>query len=500
MNVSLCPTMRTGMKTTWKIGIWVLAVVSLAIVASVSAEERSESFDRDPQWEGQNNRSEAFSTRPIVQDFGFSPTNHGRGAAAGELGGLITPAAEPAYYAKAIKPQAFDDRITASGTFLATGQHFHVLLGFFNAGTLNEWRTPNTIALRLYGRGDVFYAYVEYCTGKWRAGGDHPRPFATSSEKLNGRKVPIEFARNEPHSWKLEYDPGGNNGQGVLTATIDEFQAVCQLAPGHRSDGATFNRFGLQTVMKQVDSGGEVWMDDLQINGVTDNFDRDPEWDGRNNRRRYQTANVRPRFDFGYCGSQLAGGRSGGEIGGLVFRGDCRYQTRMASYGDRLQDLTLEQPLRASGRMSLRRGVSDSTTLFGFFHSSKSMEVNESQSNGFPKNFVGIAIEGPSREGFFVYPAYRVADGESGWADGDDRPHIYPNGKTHDWTLTYEPDAADGQGVITVSLDAQTVRLNLPQDHREADTEFNRFGFITTWIDGNGQHVYFDDLTYTWKQ
>jgi len=35
---------------------------------------------------------------------------------------------------------------------------------------------------------------------------------------------------------------------------------------------------------------------------------------------------------------------------------------------------------------------------------------------------------------------------------------------------------------------------------READTEFNRFGFVTTWIDGNGQHVYFDDLTYTWKQ
>ena len=35
--------------------------------------------------------------------------------------------------------------------------------------------TPNSVALRLYGRGDVFYAFVEYATGRWRAGGDSPR-------------------------------------------------------------------------------------------------------------------------------------------------------------------------------------------------------------------------------------------------------------------------------------------------------------------------------------
>ena len=31
----------------------------------------------------------------------------------------------------------------------------------------------------------------------------------------------------------------------------------------------------------------------------------------------------------------------------------------------------------------------------------------------------------------------------------------------------------------------------------EDGTHFNRFGIITTHIDGNGQTVYFDDLTYT---
>jgi len=32
---------------------------------------------------------------------------------------------------------------------------------------------------------------------------------------------------------------------------------------------------------------------------------------------------------------------------------------------------------------------------------------------------------------------------------------------------------------------------------KEDGAHFNRFGIITTHIDGNGQTVYFDDLTYT---
>ena len=47
----------------------------------------------------------------------------------------------------------------------------HTLIGFFNTNTVNEWRTPNTISLRIYGRGTYFLAYLEYGTGLWRAGG-----------------------------------------------------------------------------------------------------------------------------------------------------------------------------------------------------------------------------------------------------------------------------------------------------------------------------------------
>jgi len=38
---------------------------------------------------------------------------------------------------------------------------------------------------------------------------------------------------------------------------------------------------------------------------VTENCDRDPGWDSHHNGRRYETANVRPRFDFGYSAVTL---------------------------------------------------------------------------------------------------------------------------------------------------------------------------------------------------
>jgi hypothetical protein len=44
------------------------------------------------------------------------------------------------------------------------------------------------------------------------------------------------------------------------------------------------------------------------------------------------------------------------------------------------------------------------------------------------------------------------------------------------------------------------VRLGLKKGDRAAGARFDRFGLVTTWVDGNGQRVYFDDLTYTCKQ
>ncbi len=477
-------------------------LMALALCAAASPArspgymERTERFDRAPGWEAVNNRATDPAPRTVRQDFGFSPTAHaGRGA--GEIGGFITPDATPAFYARKIPNQTLDSRLSASGVLACTGRKFHLLLGFFNSGTLNEWRTPNSIALRIQGRGDYFYLYLEYANRKWRAGGDSPQGF-TTRDPATGRQKMLEFAVNgTPHKWSLQYDPDGAGGAGAITATIDDRTAVCNLEPGHRAEGAAFNRIGMLNIIKSVDDGGEVWLDDITVNGETERFGRDPHWEGVGNRRSYLSSDVRPRFDFGFSGTRFAGGNGAGELGGTVYRGDGRYRNKMAWYADRLPPLTLDKPLHASGRVSLRRGVSDSTTLIGFFNSATTTAIRDAQDTAIPDDFMGVAIEGPSSEGFFLYPVYRLGgEGKSSYG-GFQANRIYPDGAPHDFRFEY---SQEGNGSIRVSFGRQSLTLELGTGRRAVGTRFDRFGIVTTRIDGNAQRIYFDDLTYTCRQ
>jgi hypothetical protein len=462
--------------------------------ASALAEERRESFDHDPGWDGHNNRS----VRPeiIRQDFGWSAATSQAGGNAGEIGGLVTPAAEPAYYAKSFPTRTLDDVLTASGTLMIEKDAGHTLIGFFDSRTLNEWRTPGTIALRINQRGEVFHCHLEYCTRKWRAGAGIIGRYDKARDRMDAKELP----GGKVYAWSISYDPKGAGGRGLVTATLGEDVASCELSSGHKADGAEFNRFGVLNVMKQFDGGGRLWLDNVTVHGEREEFGKDPQWEASGNRRSYETRNVRPRFDFGFSPTHYAGGRAAGELGGLFFRGDCRYPERLAAYGDRLSALSLERPLRASGKVCLRRGVSDSTTLIGFYHSSSSLEVNPSQQFGTPKNFLGAAIEGPSSEGFHFYPVYRNEGGGASGGMGANPPRIYPDGKSHNWTLDYAPAAADGKGRITVTLDGHAVSIDLAPGDKAAGAHLDRFGLVTPWIDGNGQHVYFDDLSYTSRQ
>lgn len=481
------------MRAAW--GILATLLVGTALSGAQAAGERVQRFDRDPGWEGHNNRSTAQEPRQVKQAFGYSATTHA-GGNKGEVGGTITPDGEAAYYARPIPPRTFEQPLEASGKLNGQAGGFHALFGFFNNNTLNEWRTPNTVVLRLQGRGDYFYAYLEYCTDRWRAGADSPVAFATKNP-TSGKMEPIEFPLNKPLNWTLKYDPTGNGGQGVITAVLNGHTSICHLGEGHKLDGARFNRFGLLSIIKSVDSPGELWFDDLNVLGERESFDRDPGWEGRGNRREYISTNIRPRFNFGYSPTQFADGTGKGELGGLMFRGDGRYPERIAYYADKVGPLAPTKPIRASGRVVLRRGVSDSSTLFGFFDSQASVAVNDSQANGFPDHFLGLAIEGPSAEGFFVYPVFRTM-GEG--VEGSRVPmpnRILPDGKSHAWSLEFDPQAEGGQGAMTLRLDQNVVRMPLPEGLRARGAKYDRFGFVTTRVDGNAQQVYFDDLTYT---
>lgn len=482
--------------------IGVFTIVQASTTCRGQTAIRTESFDSDPGWEGVNNRS-AREREPVLirQDFGFSAgTSHAGGTAAGEMGGFISPAGEAAFHGKVIEPTSLDHPLTASGTMMIGAGGTHLLLGFFNHIMLNEWRTPNTIAMRINGRGNHFFAYVEYCTAKWRAGGD-TMPFPHTTDPQTGRWNLIGFPCNKPQKWSLNYDPMANDGKGVVTATIGSAKAICNFDDSHKQDGATFDRFGIVNVIKSADSGSDVWFDDIRVNSeAAETFDRDPKWDARNNRQTLPSRMVRPWFDFGYSDTHFAGGKAKGELGGQMFRGDCREKARMACYGDRVGPLTLDKPLRASGKVVLTRGVSDSTTLFGFYNSRDSMRQNNSQNDSAPESVLGIHIEGPSSDGFHFYPVLRTKGDHSSVPNVRDFPAILPDGKYHDWTLEYDPAAADGKGRITIALDGKAGQLDLKPGDKQRGTAFDRFGFVTSWIDGNSQQVYWDDIQYTSAQ
>jgi hypothetical protein len=457
---------------------------------------RQENFDREPPgWTGINNRSTAFSIKTVQQNFGYSPATAHAGGSKGEVGGRINPAGEPAFYGYSLpQPASFDTPLTAEGRMYVAKGSGHCLLGFFNTNTLNEWRTPNTMALRINSRGDTFHCHFEYCTARWRAGAGVIGEIVPG-KSLTATDVPC----GKPCQWKMVYDPKAADGRGVISLTLDGTTATCELDPGHHEDGATFTHFGVLPVLKTWDGAGDIWVDDVKVNGVAFDFSNDPKWDAFNNQRTYTTTDTRPRFDFGWSPTQHAGGMKPGELGGLIFRGDCREPSRMASYGDSIGPLNLNMPLKARGKMAVLRAISDSTASIGFYHSKHSMQSNRSQKSSIPMDYVGINIEGPSSEAFFFYPVYRVhGDEEKALGhDGGRAPRIYPDRRVHDWFLDYDPQGANGNGRITVGLDDKTCTLDLGAGHKATGATFDRFGICTPWIDGNSVTVFFDDLAYT---
>jgi hypothetical protein len=465
-------------------------------VTYTSSVPKVERFTVDPGWDGHNNRSSTPAPQTITQNFGYKTTNNA-GGSAGEVGGLIQPAGEAAYYAKSISNRTLTQTNTSTGKFKVSGGG-NTLLGFFNSSTVNEWRTPQSLALRIYGRGDHFLAYPEYGTSKWRAG---------ANGFPDGAGGEFHFPTDVSLNYSLSYSPTANGGNGALTATIwgggiGTQTVVANLDAGHKADGATFNRFGLLNVNKSADGAGSLWIDNVNINGTTTGFNTNPNWTTLNNNTTYTSNNVRFRFDFGHATSNFAGGAGAGEIGGNFFRGDSRQADTMAFYGDVLADesFNFDTPLHAEGKIAFKRGVTDSTVHIGFFHNTDSVKVSQAQAISTPEDFIGATVEGPSSEGFYFYPSY--GSDVEGSGSGGNRgivtpPHIYPNGATHNWTLDYDPNGGGGLGQIIVSLDGVQGIMNIDPSHRALGAHYTRFGFITPHIDGNGQTVFLDDLIYT---
>lgn len=486
----------------------ILSIADFSLAAGANEIAlKSEHFDKDPNWEGFNNRVVPKHPKIVKQDFGYSQTNHA-GQAPGEMGGKVQRSTTPAYYAAKISPKSLDDHITASGSFAITASQggAGVFFGFFNSDQPGGSGRPigslgfdfdfeahgGRLAARLITSGNKSCGtfLTPYLPGKFR-----PTPIKTDGTRYH---------------WTLDYNPNATasgNGQFTVTLTSDTHKAedygslpqasqqeaaarfpnttrfIVDLPPGLRQEGATFDRFGLLNMMK---AGGiaTIYFDDLKYNGEAQDFTHDPSWIGAGNRTTFEDLEQVGAHNFGYSAKTNIAGGAPGEVGGGLWRsGDYAY------YADRVGPLGLNNKLEARGKVHLVTAGPDSDILLGWFNSdSKESKVGDE------RNFVGVHVGGPTRIGHYFNPYFANAKGSPGKVEKG--PIIVP-GKTYNWSLVYDPAANHGNGELKTTLGDQSVILALKPGQKAEGANFDRFGFFTTTIGGQMVKIYFDDLTYT---
>lgn len=468
---------------------------------------KSESFDRDPGWEAQNNRIVPATYPTIVQDFGYGPTKFA-GKAAGEMGGSVTRASEPAFYADKIGPRTLDDKLSASGSFAITKTTpgGGVFFGFFRAEQPGAGGRPiASLGLHLDSEHSGGRLAVRLITGQNQSCGTFITPFIPGKFRL----TPIRNDGTRYH-WTLDYHPHANAQKGRFTFTFrsDGHQPgelekpdlpethkqearirfpstntfTVDLPDGYRKQGTTFDHFGLMNMMK---AGGHmtIFFDDLNYDGRSQDFAADPKWDAARNRLTYKATDVGGAHNFGFSNTSHAGGKPG-EVGGTFWRSG-----KYGYYADKVGPLSLDDRLEASGRVVLQVGAPDADMYLGWFNG-KEKEKGPTEAG----HFLGVHVGGPTRVGHYFHPAFVTAKGTKGVAPTG--PVLGP-GKVYDWSLVYDPTAEGGLGAIQVTLGQESVTHVLKKGIKGQGAMFDRFGLFTSTIGGQVVKIYLDVLRYT---
>jgi hypothetical protein len=454
----------------------------LSVVGDSGAVDSVEHFDVDPGWAGKNNQFPEGRAKEKEFDLGYSVSNHAGGVEPGEIGGRLWRSLTPAYYAKAIAAASLQEKLFCSGTFSVTAsQGGGVLFGWFNRDS-RGWRTPNSLLMRIDGESSAFRMFFEYGTRRWETGGGN----VFEGERYQTTPTSLHRADGKAHRFTLSYDPAGANNRGEITFVLDGESYRAALAEGHKSSGATFDRFG---ILNQQVSGNEitVWFDDLSVNSQPFAFDADPEWEGLNNRLTFTDRVVRPFHDIGFRATNRAGGNTG-EIGGTIWRIEPNASHGALQYGAPVAGLDLSTPLSAAGRITMEIATVDSGMYIGWFDSN-------SPPGAPPVRFVVAMLEGPSRAGHYFRPAFNGAtDAPSVSAVG---PVLRADRRPHEFAIRYAPSANGGRGQIVTVLDGREVVLALPEGARSSTLRFDRFGILSINQGGHCVEVYLDDLMYT---
>ena len=479
-----------------RLAVFRVLVPGIMVLAPVAAEEPErvvhEAFDADPGWDGFRNRLLPDRLPAVRQDFGLRPTNLARGNAPGEIGGTVQRSTTPARFARPIAEKTMNERLSASGKLAVprADASSGIMLGWFH-GSSRGWRTTSSVAMRLDGNGGKFWVFYEYGTRSGLTGG------AGAFEGDRYQTTPtVPFrADGKVHEWSLDYEPDAAGGDGVLAFRIDDRKYEVPVPAEHKKDGATFDRFGIWN----VEIHGEpmdAYFDDLVVDGRPLQCEAAEGWTGEGNDASFEERVIRPRHHYGFSPTSFAGGKPG-EIGELVFRDE-----KPSYYAADVGKLSLEEPLRASGRVVLRAAAADSAVCLGWFDGKSKREKETSELQAPQPNWLGVIVEGPSRVGHYFRAAYSTARGsaQSPCEDprtGAERPVIRPDGQVHRWSIEYAPDAAGGGGRITVKFDESTHTLDVKPEHRAEGAGFDRFGLFNLQAGGHHVDFYIDDLAYT---
>jgi hypothetical protein len=130
---------------------------------------KTETFDRDPGWDGRGNRLLPKDPPEVNQDFGYSGMTNHAGEARGEIGGEVWRSLAPAYYGKAIEERSFESELQAAGS-----------LALLKAQSISGWHTGATIdgrsAVKILppgekAKGGVFDRFgvfnMQWANSKW---------------------------------------------------------------------------------------------------------------------------------------------------------------------------------------------------------------------------------------------------------------------------------------------------------------------------------------------
>jgi len=446
---------------------------------------RTENFDKDPGWTGVNNQPRFPPCLVVDQDFGYSPKTSFTGGGRGEIGGKIWRASSKAYYAKVIATKTFRDKLSASGKFAVTkaAGPSGFLFGWFNSSSPPGWRNLNSLAMRMDGEKGFYRVYCEYGTQRKR----------TSTINIDRKANVKHLDDGTVHTWSIAYDPEGNHSGGSIDFKLDGDSWTLDLQPGHKQDGAVFDRFGLWNRQTEADSPICVYLDDVVLDEVSQDFSSDPRWQGHGNRRTYTDCEIEPRHNFGFKDSNHAGGAAAGEMGGILWRTESSAPQTAGYYADtRVGKLDLNQKLSAHGKLAMPRTCVDAGLYLGWFNTA-TYDSRTTDNILAPKNFVGALVESPSREGQKINASYRTGTGTYDLQTHS--PRLLPPTGPLDWAIEYDPSLPKDNLVVTVA--GQKSVLTVPKRVRTEKTIFNAFGMGTTRKGGHWIEMFFDDIAYT---